>query len=334
MQAEPSPVLEVKDLRKDFPIRRGVFKHTVEWIRAVDEISFSIHDGETLGLVGESGCGKTTTLRAIVRAVEPTAGQILFDASGDGDFTDITMLEKDALKNMRQQIRVIFQDPQSSLNPRFRVRDIIAEPIKAYHLANDRDELDGRVERIMESVRLDNIYLNRYPFMLSGGQQQRIGIGRALATDPKLLLADEPTSALDVSVQAQILNLLLDLQQEMNLSILFVTHDLSVIRHVSDRIAIMYLGKIVEIGDTDEVFEKPLYPYTEALFSAIPEPNPHLSARRIMLKGDIPGAAERPSGCPFHTRCPYVQEICQAVEPELLPFQAGKRQVACHFPLA
>ncbi len=334
MQAEARPVLEVKGLRKDFPIRRGIFKRTVGWISAVDEISFSIHDGETLGLVGESGCGKTTTLRAIVRAVEPTAGQILFNADGDGDSTDIMMLEKDALKRLRQQIRVIFQDPQSSLNPRFRVRDIIAEPIKAYHLVDDRDELDERVERIMKSVRLDHVHLNRYPFMLSGGQQQRIGIGRALATDPKLLLADEPTSALDVSVQAQILNLLLDLQQEMNLSILFVTHDLSVIRHVSDRIAIMYLGKIVEIGDTDEVFEKPLYPYTEALFSAIPEPNPHLSARRIMLRGDIPGAAERPAGCPFHTRCPYVQEICQAEEPELLSFRGGERQVACHFPLS
>ena len=334
MQAEARRVLEVKDLRKEFPVRRGIFKRTVGQIRAVDGISFSIHDGETLGLVGESGCGKTTTLRTIVRAVEPTAGQILFSAEGAGDSTDITTLEKDALKNLRQQIRVIFQDPQSSLNPRFRVRDIIAEPIRAYHLANDREELDGRVERILKSVRLDNIYLHRYPFMLSGGQQQRIGIGRALATDPKLLLADEPTSALDVSVQAQILNLLLDLQQEMNLSILFVTHDLSVIRHVSDRIAIMYLGKIVEIGDTDEVFEKPLYPYTEALFSAIPEPNPHLSARRIMLRGDIPGAAERPAGCPFHTRCPYVQKICRAQEPELLPFQAGGRQVACHFPLS
>ena len=194
MQSELGPVLEVKDLRKDFPIRRGLFKRTVEWIRAVDEICFSIHDGETLGLVGESGWGKTTTLRAIVRAVEPTAGKILFSAGGDGDFTDIMMLEKDALKNMGQQIRVIFQDPQSSLNPRFRVRDIIAEPIKAYHLANDRGELDGRVERIMESVRLDSIYLNRYPFMLSGGQQQRIGIGRALATEPRLLLADEPAS--------------------------------------------------------------------------------------------------------------------------------------------
>ena len=334
MENESDSLLEVKDLEIRFPIRRGVFKRTVGWVRAVDGVSFSIRRGETLGLVGESGCGKTTTLRAIVRAVEPTGGDVRFMSQGNGRSDNITKLESGGLRDIRQQIRVIFQDPLSSLNPRFRVRDIIAEPLKAYHLLKGRSEIDAKIERIMESVRLDKTYLHRYPFAMSGGQMQRIGIGRALATDPQLLLADEPTSALDVSVQAQILNLLLDLQQKMNLSILFVTHDLSVIRHVSDRIAVMYLGKIVELGETNAVFKQPLHPYTEALLSAIPEPNPHLQSRRIILKGDIPGATDRPLGCAFHPRCQYAQDICRVETPKLLPSKTKGHQMACHFPLA
>lgn len=334
MENESNSLLEVKDLEIRFPIRRGVFKRTVGWVRAVDGVSFSIRRGETLGLVGESGCGKTTTLRAIVRAIEPTGGDVRFTSQGNGSSSNITELESGGLRDIRQQIRVIFQDPLSSLNPRFRVRDIIAEPLKAYHLLKGRSEIDAKIERIMESVRLDKTYLHRYPFAMSGGQMQRIGIGRALATDPQLLLADEPTSALDVSVQAQILNLLLDLQREMNLSILFVTHDLSVIRHVSDRIAVMYLGKIVELGETNAVFKQPLHPYTEALLSAIPEPNPHLQSRRIILKGDIPGATDRPLGCAFHPRCQYAQDICRVETPKLLPSKTEGHQMACHFPLS
>ena len=333
MKAENNQLLEVKDLRVQFPIRRGVFKRTVGWIKAVDGVSFSIRHGETLGLVGESGCGKTTPLRAIVRAVEPSSGEVVFKPPGNGEGTNIPELENEGLRSVRQQIRVIFQDPLSSLNPRFRVRDIIAEPLKAYRILKSKNEINTKLEKLMDNVRLDKIYLNRYPFAMSGGQMQRIGIGRALATDPVLLLADEPTSALDVSVQAQILNLLLDLQKEMNLSVLFVTHDLSVIRHVSDRIAVMYLGKIVEIGETNEVFKNPLHPYTEALFSAIPEPNPHLESRRIILSGDIPGAADRPSGCPFHPRCPYFQEICKVEEPKLQTHNESDQKAACHFPL-
>lgn len=324
-------LLDVKGLKTYFPIKRGVFRRTVGWIRAVDGVSFAIRTGETLGLVGESGCGKSTILRSIVRAVEPADGQVLFH--GDGRQVDVTEIESDSLRTTRQQIRVIFQDPQSSLNPRFKVRDIIAEPLKAYGLARSREEVNAVVTTIMANVGLDRIYLNRYPFAMSGGQMQRVGIGRALATNPRLILADEPTSALDVSVQAQILNLIVELQTKMHLSVLFVTHDLSVVRYVSDRIAIMYLGRIVEIGPTDDLFGRPLHPYTEALFSAIPEPNPHVKSHSTTVKGDIPDAAHRPSGCSFHPRCPRAEGVCSREDPALASSRRPGHDVACHFPL-
>ena len=324
-------LLELRRLRKYFPIQRGVLRRTVGWIRAVDDVDLEVRTGETVGLVGESGCGKTTALRTIVRAVEPTAGEIRFRT--DGGMQSITALDADALREVRQQIRVIFQDPQSSLNPRFKIRDVIAEPLKAYGVTASRGELDDIVVDTMERVGLDRAYVNHYPYSLSGGQRQRVGIARALTTSPRLILADEPTSALDASVQAQIINLLLRLQAEMSLSMLFVTHDLSVVRHVSDRIAIMYLGEIVELGETDEVFERPRHPYTEALFAAIPKPDPRQPSRRIIVEGDVPDAARRPPGCPFHPRCRYATELCPTVKPKL-ELRDGAHPAACHFPLS
>ena len=324
-------ILNVVDLKMYFPVKRGFLRRTVGWVRAVDGVSFRLQQGETLGLVGESGCGKTTVLMSLVRVVDPTAGAIQYRANGDR--IDVLQSDPQSLRRLRQQMRMVYQDPESSINPRFKIRDIVAEPLLAYGLVSSRDEAYTRVRELMARVGLDQIYLNRYPYALSGGQRQRIGIARALATNPQIILADEPTSALDVSVQAQILNLLLQLQAEMDLTMLFVSHDLSVVRHVSDRIAVMYLGEIVEIGQTRAVFNAPRHPYTEALFSVIPQPDRKRKTKRILLSGDIPDPARRPSGCPFRTRCRYRQSLCTTTPPSLEPVQDDSHQVSCHFPL-
>lgn len=322
-------LLEVKDLKKYFPIRRGVFKKVVGWIPAVDGITFTLREGQTLGLVGESGCGKTTAIRTIMRIYEPTAGTINFRM--DDELVDIAKLEKAELKRIWQRMRMIFQDPDSSLNPRITVRGIIAEPIILNRVLKGKKEIDERVAHLLEIVGINPQRLRCYPHAFSGGQRQRIGVARALALSPKIILADEPTSALDVSVQAQIINLLLKIQQDMNLSYIFVTHDLSVVRHVSDALAVMYLGQMVEMGNTLQVFNSPLHPYTKALLSAIPDPDPHSSSQRIILEGEIPDPAERPKGCPFHPRCRYRESpICMDVVPRLLPVDDGERTVACH----
>ena len=327
-EQEDDFLLDVKNLKKYFPIRRGIFRRNVGWIRAVDDVSFRVRKGETLGLVGESGSGKTTVLRLLVRALEPTGGEVLF--RDNGRLINIPAADKNELRNVRRKMRMIFQDPESSLNPRMTVRRIIGEPL----VVNEKlkaGALEDRVKELMAIVDLKPEQLNRYPYAFSGGQRQRIGLARALALSPVLLLADEPTSALDVSVQAQILNLLLDLQKGFDLTVIFVTHDLSVIRHVSDRVSVMYLGHFVEIGDRKEIFERPFHPYTEALFSGIPQPNPYRPLKRIILEGEIPDISKIPKGCPFHPRCSYRQPLCQSEYPVLKPVGESGREAACHF---
>jgi len=286
-----------------------------------------LSEGETLGIIGESGCGKTTAIRSIIRAIEPTSGEVLFQRNGDR--VDIVKLKKEDLRKVWQEMRMIFQDPESSLNPRMTVRDIIAEPLIVNKLAK-RGHIDEILEELMITVEMDPDYLGRYPYAFSGGQRQRIGLARALALKPKLILLDEPTSALDVSVQAQILNLLLRMQKEKKLSFIFVTHDLSVAHHVSDQLAVMYLGKFVEVGQAKELFANPLHPYTQSLLLAVPNPDPHQLFNPTTLKGEIPDPASRPSGCPFHPRCLYTESICQKEAPELLT-KDGNHKVACHF---
>ena len=322
-------LLEVRGLRKYFPIRRGVFKRTVGWIPAVDDINFILHERETLGLVGESGCGKTTAVRSIIRALDPTDGEVFFKR--DNHLIDITKLKTNELKSLWENIRMISQDPDSSLNPRMTIRDIIAEPIVMHNMIREKRKIDEYVRKLMTRTGLDPMYLRHYPHAFSGGQRQRIGIARALALNPKLLLADEPTSALDVSVQSQILNLLLELKQDMNLSYIFVTHDLRVVRHISNFLAVMYLGKIVEYGRTTEVFDQSFHPYTRALMSAIPDPDPHNPLRPIILKGEIPDPANQPPGCPFHPRCSYAEDICKQEEQRLIPIDSSDHTVACRF---
>jgi oligopeptide/dipeptide ABC transporter ATP-binding protein len=320
-------ILEVQNLRKWFPIRRGLLRKVVGHVRAVDEVSFSIAKGETLSLVGESGCGKTTTSRCILRAISPTDGAIRF-RSETGQQIDVAQLPKKQLRPLRRQMQMIFQDPFSSLNPRMTVMDIIGEPLLVNGMRN-LEERRARVRELMELVQLPAAYMNRFPHAFSGGQRQRIGIARALALNPALIVADEPVSALDVSVQAQIVNLLLDLQDRLGLSYLFVAHDLSVVKHVSDRVAVMYVGKIVEIAPTQRLFRRPLHPYTEALLSAVPVADPRIRSQRIILKGDVADAANPPSGCHFHPRCPYVVDRCRTEAPALRTIEGG-HEVRCH----
>jgi oligopeptide/dipeptide ABC transporter ATP-binding protein len=307
-------VLEVRGLRKYFPIRGGLFNRDAGVVRAVDDISFTIARGETLSLVGESGCGKTTTARCILRAIAPTGGEIIFHAEGGS--IDVAPLDRKALRPLRRQMQMIFQDPFSSLNPRMTIAEIIGEPLLVNGMT-DTAARHARVAELLELVNLPSAYLNRFPHAFSGGQRQRIGIARALALNPALIVADEPVSALDVSVQAQIVNLLLELQERLGLSYLFVAHDLSVVKHVSHRVAVMYAGRIVEIAPTEALFTTPRHPYTQALLSAVPVPDPRRRAHRIMLEGEVADVSNLPTGCHFHPRCGYATEQCRQIVPDL-----------------
>ena len=320
-------LLRVEHLKTYFPVRGGVFLTAKAQCKAVDDVSIHVAHGETLGLVGESGCGKSTLGKTIVRLIKPTDGRILFDDA------DLSSMSERALKPHRRQVQMIFQDPADSLNSRHSIGNILEEPF-IIHGIGDASERDRRVAKLLDVVGLPSSAVTRFPFEFSGGQRQRIGIARAIALNPKLVICDEPVSALDVSIQSQILNLLLDLQQEMNLSYLFIAHDLAVVKHVSDRIAIMYLGRIVEMGGADEVYERPKHPYTQALISAIPEPVPGGKRERQNLEGDVQSPIDPPSGCAFHTRCPHAQPKCSEERPELRDVVARTGEehvVACHF---
>ncbi len=322
-------LLEVKDLKTYYPVKEGVFHKVVNYIKAVDGVNFNLKKQETLGIVGESGCGKSTLARTIMVGEEAHGGEILFNKGGE--VIDLVGIKSKTLKNLRKDIQMVFQDPFSSLSPRMTVRDIIGEPLKINKVAEGK-ELDERVIELMKDVGLDPKYLRRYPHAFSGGQRQRIGVARALALNPKIVLADEPTSALDVSVQSQLLNLLRDLQEKYELSFIFISHDLSVVEHISDRMAVMYVGNIVEIGPTAELFSNPKHPYTEALLSAVPYPDPHRKRERIILKGDVADPGNLPEGCPFHPRCKYAEEICKTNKPKLENIDlASEARVACHF---
>jgi peptide/nickel transport system ATP-binding protein len=324
--ATGAPLLEVRDLRKEFPIRQGLFGHAGQ-VKAVDGVSFHIDRGETLSLVGESGCGKTTTARCILRAIKPTAGEIIF-RRGDGTPVDVAALSAKRVRPLRREMQMVFQDPFSSLNPRKTLLDIVGEPL----LVNRVGTRAQRTERVAELLRLVGLrpeYMRRFPHAFSGGQRQRIGIARALALNPSLVVADEPVSALDVSVQAQILNLLVDLQAELGLTYLFVAHDLSVVKHVSDRVAVMYVGRIVELAPTERLFTRPAHPYTEALLAAVPKPDPRLRGRRLVLEGDVADPANPPAGCAFHPRCRYAVDRCKQETPRLTPTAEG-HLVSCH----
>jgi peptide/nickel transport system ATP-binding protein/oligopeptide transport system ATP-binding protein len=317
------PLLEVEALVKHFPITRGVVRQRkIGAVQAVDGVSFDLAAGETLGLVGETGCGKSTTARLIARLLEPTSGQIRFQGQ------DIASLKGKALKAARRDVQMIFQDPYSALNPRRTVGSIIAEPFVIHGLLPGTAERRTRVQELMERVGLNPEHYNRYPHEFSGGQRQRIGVARAIALEPKLIIADEPVSALDVSIQAQILNLLADLQRDMGLALLFIAHDLSVVRHMCDRVAVMYLGRIVELADSGSLYSRPKHPYTQALLAAVPKPDPSGAGRaRAVLRGDVPSPSDPPAGCRFHTRCAYAKDVCNTVDPQ------PANGVACHFPL-
>ena len=321
-------ILQVKDLKMHFPLRQGLLQRQVGTVKAVDGVSFELVEREVMGLVGESGCGKTTVGRALLRLYDPTGGEVLFHRA-DGSWVDVAKLNRREMKDLRKEMRMIFQDPFSSLNPRLTVRDIIAEPL-VIHGTESGEDITARVAELMESVGLKPAYMGRYPHEFSGGQRQRIGVARTLALNPRLIVADEPVSALDVSVQAQVLNLLQSLKDELRLTFIFISHDLSVVEHICDRIAVMYVGKLVELAPTEELLRNPRHPYTEALVSAVPPADPLIKMERVILEGDVPSPANPPSGCVFHPRCRYAQDVCREQLPPLVEIAQG-HVARCHF---
>lgn len=322
MATEDSVLLRVQQLKKYFPLRSGIMSRITGQVHAVDNVSFALKTGETLGLVGESGCGKSTVARLLLRLIEPTAGEVIFDGK------NIYALDRAELRQLRRQMQIIFQDPYASLNPRMTIMEIVGEALSYHKIATGKEKKE-RVQQLLARVGLRPEHAHRYPHEFSGGQRQRIGIARALALNPKFIIGDEPVSALDVSIQAQVLNLLLELQAEFHLTYLIIAHDLRVVEHISDRVAVMYLGKIVELAEAVEIYRQPLHPYTQALLSAIPAPDPKAKRQRILLPGEIPSPISPPSGCRFHTRCHYRMDICDRVEPEYREV-AANHAVACH----
>ncbi|CAN7488841.1 ABC transporter ATP-binding protein [Rossellomorea sp. LjRoot5] len=316
------PLLKVENLKKHFPITGGILGRPVSSVKAVDGVSFTVNKGETLGIVGESGCGKSTTGRMLMRLIDPSDGKVTFEDR------ELTSLSNSEMRKIRREMQMVFQDPFASLNPRHTVEKILEEPLKVHGMGSAKERKE-RVHELLNIVGLSSYHAKRYPHQFSGGQRQRIGIARALMTKPKLIIADEPVSALDVSIQSQVLNLMQDLQKEFGLTYIFIAHDLGVVRHISDRVGVMYLGKMVELSESENLYEKPLHPYTQALLSAVPVPDPDFKRETILLQGDIPSPSNPPSGCTFHTRCPHATDICKQQVPEFKEHQPG-HYVACH----
>ncbi|MBH9966849.1 ABC transporter ATP-binding protein [[Bacillus] enclensis] len=316
------PLLKVENLKKHFPITGGILGRPVSSVKAVDGVSFTVNKGETLGIVGESGCGKSTTGRMLMRLIDPSEGKVTFEDR------ELTSLSNSEMRKIRREIQMVFQDPYASLNPRHTVEKILEEPLKVHGMGSAKERRE-RVHELLNIVGLSSYHAKRYPHQFSGGQRQRIGIARALMTKPKLIIADEPVSALDVSIQSQVLNLMQDLQKEFELTYIFIAHDLGVVRHISDRVGVMYLGKMVELSDSENLYEKPLHPYTQALLSAVPIPDPDFKRETQLLQGDIPSPSNPPSGCTFHTRCPFATDVCKEKVPEFKEHQPG-HYVACH----